>query len=121
MSNEKVDSTGFITKIKHGITLPSLVVAAVLLAFVYVHIRAYIVFAGVDIGMSRVALLEQVGQPRRIEKELIFCEPYFPWTGECPPPRSGGEFLYFKFGIDRWIVTGLDRAGIVWCKTLGDT
>ncbi len=121
MSNERVDRTGLITKIKRGFTLPSLVVAAVLLAFVYVHIRAYIVFAGVDIGMSRAALLEQLGQPRRIEQDLIFCAPYFPWTGECPVPRAGGEFLYFKFGIDRWIVTGLDPAGIVWFKTLGDT
>ena len=121
MSNERVDRTGLITKLKRGFTLPSLVVAAVILAFVYVHIRAYIVFAGVDIGMSRAALLEQLGQPQRIEQELIFCEPYFPWTGKCPAPRSGEEFLYFKFGIDRWIVTGLDRAGVVWFKTLGDT
>lgn len=96
-------------------------VGAVLAAFVYVHVRAYISYAGVELGMSRDAVLAHLGEPRRVEQQMIFCAPYFPWTGDCPGPRPESEFLFFKFGIDRWIVVGCDRSGTVWFKTLGDT
>jgi len=96
-------------------------IGAVAGAFLYVHIRARILYAGVDIGMSRAAVVEHLGQPRRVESEIIFCAPYMPWSGACPGRRPGTEFLYFKFGIDRWIIVGVGLDGAVWFKTLGDS
>ena len=121
MSIEQNERPGVVTNIKGLLTLPAVVVAAVILGFIYMHVRSYIAYAGVDVGMSRSELVDHLGEPRRVEQQMIFCAPYFPWTGECVQPLPGGEFLYFKFGIDRWIVTGLDGTGIVWFKTLGDT
>ncbi len=121
MPSEPGDNSTVVVKFRRYLTLPTIVVGTVVLAFVYVHVRSHIIYAGVEIGMDRQALTAHLGPPRRVEQRLIFCAPYFPWSGECVDPRPGGEFLFFKFGIDRWIVTGVDSAGIVWFKTLGDT
>lgn len=121
MSSERENHNTIASNFRRILTLPTIVIAAVILAFVYVHVRSHIIYAGVEIGMDRRALTDHLGPPRRVEQHLIFCAPYFPWSGDCAEQRTGGEFLFFKFGIDRWIVTGLDSAGIVWFKTLGDT
>lgn len=121
MSVERDDRNAVVRYLQRILTLPTIVIVSVLVAFVYMHVRSYIVFAGVELGMSRSELVAHLGPPGRVEERMIFCAPYFPWTGECAQPLPGGEFLFFKFGIDRWIVTGVDRAGVVWFKTLGDT
>ncbi len=99
----------------------AILIGAPIVAFIYVHVRAQVVFGGVELGMHRAEIVEHLGRPRRVERQMIFCAPYFPWTGDCPGPREGGEFLFYKFGIDRWIVVGLDREDTVWFKALGDT
>ena len=101
--------------------VPMILIGALAGTFIYAHIRARILYAGVEIGMSRTAVIEHLGQPRRVESEILFCAPYMPWSGECPGPRPGTEFLHFKFGIDRWIIVGVEQTGTVWFKTLGDT
>ena len=121
MCSKRVEAGSFVRNLRRKLTLPTVVVGTVILGFVYVHVRSHLIYAGVDIGMDRAALVAHLGAPRRVEQKMIFCAPYFPWNGDCAEPRPGGEFLFFKFGIDRWIVAGLDSSGIVWFKTLGDT
>ncbi|HCU89579.1 MAG TPA: hypothetical protein DGR97_06540 [Gammaproteobacteria bacterium] len=120
MVNEYDGRNYILAKAKRALALPTMVIVIVISVFVYVHLRSYIFYHGVEIGMEREALIDHLGPPRRGEQRLIFCAPYFPWTGDCVEARQGGEFLFFKFGIDRWIVAGLDSAGVVWFRTLGD-
>ena len=76
-------------------------IAALPLAFVYIRVRAPIVFHGVEIGMSRAEVIEHLGNSVRTEREMIFCAQYFPWSGACPRASQISEFFFYKFGIDR--------------------
>ena len=98
-----------------------LVIAAVLCAFIYVHIRARLDYARLDLGMSADVISDLLGEPDRRESQMIFCAAYLPWSGECPEPGTASHYWYFKYGIDRWIVIGFGDDERVQFKTLGDT
>jgi len=110
-----------LSDLRLGKYLPGVLVFVVLAAFVYVHVRAQIQYSRIETGMTRTEVVERLGSPRRETPELIFCHPNIPWSGDCPESPPGGKFLYFKYGIDRWVVVGIDARSVVWFKTLGDT
>ena len=83
--------------------------------------RARVEFARIDHGMTRAEVLARLGEPRRTASDLIFCTATIRWTGECPAVRDGSSFLYYKYGVARWLIIGISEAGTVWFKTLGDT
>ena len=87
----------------------------------YIHVRAPIVFNGVEIGMSRAEVIEHLGNSVRTEREMIFCAHYFLWSGACPRVSQISEFFFYKFGIDRWIVVGFDERSIFIFRIMGDT
>ena len=95
-------------------------VVVVVAAFIYVHLRAHLRYGGLELGMTRAAVIAHLGQPRRIDSSLLFCAPYVDWSGQCPPTRAGAQFLHYKFGIDRWIIVGIDETQRVWFLTIGD-
>lgn len=96
----------------------SIIVALPVMAFVYVHFESHIVYHRIDLGMSGDSLSKRFGTPDRRESSMLFCEKIFQWTGECPEYQHH-EYRFFRTGIDRWVVVGLDRDGLVRFKTLG--
>jgi hypothetical protein len=98
-----------------------LFVAAVIGAFVWAHVRAHVEYARIERGMTRAQVVARLGEPRRTASVVLFCDATIRWTGECPAPRAGSAFLYYKYGVARWVIVGIDDTGIVWFRTLGDT
>ena len=96
-------------------------VLCVVALFVFVHVRAHLLYARIETGQSLATVIEILGEPRRREPSLIFCAPYFPWDGECPDTAGITGFIFFKVGIDRWIVVGVDDTERVIFRTMGDT
>ena len=89
--------------------------------FAIVHLRSYLLYARIEIGQPAARVIEVLGKPRRRDAEMIFCHDYVPWSGACPEHRPDIEYWFFKFGIARWIVVGIDADGRVSFKTMGDT
>tara|TARA_R110002096_G_scaffold22675_31_gene72822 strand:+ start:136 stop:465 length:330 start_codon:yes stop_codon:yes gene_type:complete len=89
--------------------------------FVWAHVRAHVEYARIEHGMKRSEVIRRLGEPRRTAADLVFCVTTVRWTGKCPGPEFGGSFLYYKYGVARWVIVGIDRTGSVGFKTLGDT
>lgn len=100
---------------------PALFIAAIIGAFVWAHVRAHVEYARIELGMTRAEVLARLGEPRRTDDELIFCVATVRWTGQCPASPARGSFLYYKYGVSRWLIVGIDDSGVVWFRTLGDT
>ena len=96
----------------------SIIVGLPIVAFVYVHLESHIVYHRIDLGMSGAAVTKRFGAPDRRESSMLFCEKIFSWSGECPE-NEHHQYRFFRTGIDRWVVVGLDREGVVRFKTMG--
>lgn len=113
-----------------------------ILALVYVHAAAHIMFYRIELGMHEREVERIYGAPDKNEATMIFCERIFEWSGECPPdssldsdpnadpdadqdPAKGlaqqplSSYQFFKKGIDRWVVIGFDSEHRVAFKTIG--
>lgn len=90
-------------------------------AFAWVHVRAQLEYSRIEHGMSRAEVVSRLGKPRRTDATLVFCMPTVRWTGTCPGAGFDGTYLYYKYGVARWVIVGIDADGFVRFKTLGDT
>lgn len=100
---------------------PVVFVVGVVAVFAWVHVRAELEYGRIEYGMTRAEVLSRLGEPRRTADDLVFCMATVRWTGECPGAEFAGSYLYYKYGVARWVIVGLDERGIVGFKTLGDT
>lgn len=100
---------------------PMILLTAIAVAFVWVHIRAKVEYGRLEYGMTRTQVIARLGEPRRTAGKLVFCMATVRWTGACPEGAFDGTYLYYKYGVARWVIVGVDARGIVRFKTLGDT
>ena len=100
---------------------PALFLVAIVAAFTWVHVRAGFEYSRIELGMDRTEVIALLGEPRRVGGELVFCMTSVQWSGECPDTGVAGTYLYYKYGVARWVIVGADARDIVTFKTLGDT
>lgn len=100
---------------------PVVLLTGVVAGFVWVHVRAEVEYGRIEYGMTRAQVFSRLGEPRRSADNLVFCMATVRWTGTCPETEFDGSYLYYKYGVARWVIVGLDEHGIVRFKTLGDT
>lgn len=105
---------------RHNNYLAIAIIAFVLGAFIYLHVRARVAFSRLSLGMPEATLVARLGEPAHREAHHLFCAPYQSWSGECPRPEAALRFLHFRYGVDRWIVVGIDAARRVSFLSLGD-
>lgn len=98
--------------------LPALTVLGALMLIIYVHISVYIDFYRLKLGASADHASRLLGEPDKQEAQMLFCDGYFSWTGECPTVEAK-EYWFFKRGIDRWLVLGFDSDGQVIFRSIG--
>ena len=74
-----------------------------------------------ETGMTRSEVVKELGEPRLDLEELGFCE-HDDWLGDCEAARQSGavQFLVWKYGIDTYLVVGLDKGGRVVFYDIGD-
>lgn len=97
---------------------PPVIISIPILAFIYVHFESHIVYHRIELGMSNSSVAQKFGSPDRREPTMLFCEKIFDWTGECPSAPHA-EYQFFRTGIDRWVVVGFNRHGLVSFKSIG--
>ena len=99
-------------KVLVAVTLP-------VLAFVYVHVRSYWLFAQIELGSAKEVVTATMGEPDKDESHMLFCDGFFEWDGECPTQHIP-SFSFYRRGLDRWIVVGFDVRNQVVFRTMGD-
>ena len=75
----------------------------------------------IETGMPRAGVVAALGEPRLELEELGFCE-HDDWLGDCEAARQSGamRYLVWKYGIDTYLVVGLDKDGRVVFYDIGD-
>ena len=75
----------------------------------------------IETGMTRTEVVAELGEPRLELEELGFCE-HDDWLGDCEAAQQSGavHYLVWKYGIDTYLVVGLDKDGRVVFYDIGD-
>lgn len=89
-----------------------------LLVLVIIHLESYAFFHWISLGIKAEQLPSLLGEPDRTERTMLFCDGIFSWTGDCPQ-IAHTEYRFYRTGIDRWVVVGIDEHGIVAFKSIG--
>ena len=93
----------------------------ILVMLVLSFYRQHRIMQFIEPGMTRAEIVDELGEPRLVLEELGICL-NDTWLGDCEAARLSGavRYLVWKYGIDTYLVVGIDGDSRVVFHDIGD-